>query len=122
MIDPPFRSPRDKVGGLYHFGRMLDKIRLHLCGSLPGEYEEKFGARDGSGARQHRSENSALARLFQANPPMSKGYQTRVRIRAKSARFGGISATKIEQCQKDSKWSASAGSTPEKSPRLTRRR
>jgi hypothetical protein len=47
MIDPPFRSPRDKVGGLYHFGRMLDKIRLHLRGGLPGEYKENFGAPDG---------------------------------------------------------------------------
>ncbi|MBE2180488.1 MAG: DUF5069 domain-containing protein [Chthoniobacterales bacterium] len=27
MIDPPFRSPRAKVGGIFHFGRMIDKIR-----------------------------------------------------------------------------------------------
>ena len=47
MIDSPFRSPRDKVGGLYHFGMMLDKIRLHLRGGLPGEYKENFGAPDG---------------------------------------------------------------------------
>jgi hypothetical protein len=43
MIDPPFRSPRDRVGGLYHFGRMLDKIRCHLRGKLPEEYRSHFG-------------------------------------------------------------------------------
>lgn len=30
MNNPRLRSPRTKVGGLYHFGRMVDKIRLHL--------------------------------------------------------------------------------------------
>ena len=43
MIDPPFRSPRDRVGGLCHFGRMLDKIRSHLRGELPEEYHPHFG-------------------------------------------------------------------------------
>ena len=43
MIDPPMRSPREKVGGIYHFGRMLDKIRLHLRGELPEEYRPNFG-------------------------------------------------------------------------------
>ena len=43
MIDPPFRSPRDRVGGLYYFGRMLDKIRCHLRGELPEEYRPNFG-------------------------------------------------------------------------------
>ena len=43
MIDPPFRSPRDRVGGLCHFGRMLDKIRCHLRGELPEEYHPHFG-------------------------------------------------------------------------------
>ena len=28
------RSPNEKVGGLYHFGRMMDKIRLHLRDQL----------------------------------------------------------------------------------------
>ncbi len=37
------RSPREKVGGLYHFGRMLDKIRLHLRGELPDDYKPNFG-------------------------------------------------------------------------------
>lgn len=43
MKNPPFRSPREKVGGLYHFGRMLDKIRLSLQGELPDEYKPHFG-------------------------------------------------------------------------------
>ena len=43
MINPPFRSPREKVGGLYHFGRMIDKIRVHLRGELPEEYKRNFG-------------------------------------------------------------------------------
>ncbi len=37
------RSPKEKVGGLYHFGRMMDKIRLHLRGGLPEEYRPHFG-------------------------------------------------------------------------------
>jgi Domain of unknown function (DUF5069) len=43
MINPPLRSPREKVGGLYHFGRMIHKIRLHLRGELPEEYRPNFG-------------------------------------------------------------------------------
>jgi hypothetical protein len=43
VIDPPFRSPRERVGGLYHFGRMLDKIRCHLREKLPEEYRPNFG-------------------------------------------------------------------------------
>lgn len=43
MIDPPQRSPRVKVGGLYHFGRMLDKIRAHQRGELPEEYLPNLG-------------------------------------------------------------------------------
>jgi hypothetical protein len=43
VIDPPFRSPRERVGGLYHFGRMLDKIRCHLRDELPEEYRPNFG-------------------------------------------------------------------------------
>jgi hypothetical protein len=35
------RSPYQKLGGLYHFGRMLDKIRLHQAGQLPTEYHPK---------------------------------------------------------------------------------
>lgn len=43
MLNPPFRSPREQVGGLYHFGRMLDKIRLNLRGELPDEYKPNLG-------------------------------------------------------------------------------
>ncbi len=43
MIDPPQRSPRVKVGGLFHFGRMLDKIRAHQRGELPEEYVPNLG-------------------------------------------------------------------------------
>ena len=37
------RSPYQKVGGLYHFARMLDKIRLHQAGKLPAEHHPNFG-------------------------------------------------------------------------------
>lgn len=38
------RSPYDKkVGGLYHLGRMLDKIRLHQAGCLPENLRENYG-------------------------------------------------------------------------------
>lgn len=43
MKNPPFRGPREKVAGLFHLGRMLDKIRLHLSGQLPEEYRRNFG-------------------------------------------------------------------------------
>jgi Domain of unknown function (DUF5069) len=43
MIEPPFRSPHDRVGGLYYFGRMVDKIRCHLRAELPEEYRPHFG-------------------------------------------------------------------------------
>ena len=39
-----FRSPYDRqAGGLYHLGRMLDKIRLMQAGKLPGEYHRNYG-------------------------------------------------------------------------------
>ena len=43
MLNPPFRSPRERVGGLAHFARLLDKIRLHQLGQLPDEYRPNFG-------------------------------------------------------------------------------
>lgn len=43
MINPPQRSPRAKVGGICHFGRMLDKIRAHQRGELPEEYHPNLG-------------------------------------------------------------------------------
>ncbi len=43
MNVPNLRSPYDRVGGLHHFGRMLDKIRLHHAGKLPADYAANFG-------------------------------------------------------------------------------
>jgi hypothetical protein len=43
MNVPGLRTPYDQVGGLFHFGRMLDKIRLHAAGKLPAEYQENLG-------------------------------------------------------------------------------
>lgn len=40
---PGLRSPYDPVGGLFHFGRMLDKIRLHAAGQLPTDYHQNLG-------------------------------------------------------------------------------
>ena len=37
------RSPYDKVGDLFYFGRMLDKIRTHTKGELPPEYQVNLG-------------------------------------------------------------------------------
>jgi hypothetical protein len=42
-IIPGLRSPSQQVGGLVHFGRMLDKIRLHAQGKLPADWEELRG-------------------------------------------------------------------------------
>jgi hypothetical protein len=39
----PLRSPSEKVGGLFYFGRMLDKIRLHAAGELPSDYHANLG-------------------------------------------------------------------------------
>ncbi len=43
MLNPPLRSPGDKVAGLVHFARMLDKIRLQQAGTLPEEYRPNLG-------------------------------------------------------------------------------
>jgi len=41
---PGLRSCYDQVGRLYHFGRMLDKIRLHAAGQLPvADYAGNLG-------------------------------------------------------------------------------
>ena len=37
------RSPYDTVGNLVHFGRMLDKIRLHAQRKLPAAYHQNLG-------------------------------------------------------------------------------
>jgi gluconokinase len=38
LVSFPIRSPRDPVGGIFVFGRILDKIRLHAQGKLPSGY------------------------------------------------------------------------------------
>ncbi len=40
---PGLRSPYELVGGLVHFGRMIDKIRLHHAGRLPADYHPALG-------------------------------------------------------------------------------
>jgi hypothetical protein len=37
------RSRYQKIGGIYHLGRMLDKIRLHQASRLPEEHHRNFG-------------------------------------------------------------------------------
>ena len=43
MATVALRSPSEKVGGLFYFGRMLDKIRLHAKGELPRDYHANLG-------------------------------------------------------------------------------
>jgi gluconokinase len=43
MKDLGLRSPSAKVGGIVHFGRMLDKIRAHARGELPADYQPNLG-------------------------------------------------------------------------------
>jgi gluconokinase len=46
-VVPGLRSPYDQVGGIVHFGRMLDKIRLMAKGELPPDYIESAGVEHG---------------------------------------------------------------------------
>jgi gluconokinase len=43
MQVPGLRSCYEKVGGIYHLGRMFDKIRLHAAGKLPEDYHANLG-------------------------------------------------------------------------------
>ncbi|HEY2801951.1 MAG TPA: DUF5069 domain-containing protein [Chthoniobacterales bacterium] len=45
MTNKPFpaRSPAEKVGGIYHFGRMIDKISAHAKGELPDDHVPQLG-------------------------------------------------------------------------------
>ena len=43
MSKVALRSPSEKVGGLFYFGRMLDKIRLNAKGELPPDYHANLG-------------------------------------------------------------------------------
>jgi hypothetical protein len=37
------RSPRETMNGWMHLPRYIDKIRLHLAGKLPKDYQDNFG-------------------------------------------------------------------------------
>ena len=43
MATVALRSPSEKFGCLFYFGRMLDKIRLHAKGELPPDYHANLG-------------------------------------------------------------------------------
>ncbi|PYJ79306.1 MAG: DUF5069 domain-containing protein [Verrucomicrobia bacterium] len=43
MTNVSLRSPSGKVGGLFYFGRMLDKIRSYAKGELPPDYHPNLG-------------------------------------------------------------------------------
>lgn len=43
MKIPGLRSSYEEVSGIVFFGRMLDKIRVHAQGRLPGDYNRGFG-------------------------------------------------------------------------------
>jgi Domain of unknown function (DUF5069) len=43
MAKAALRSPSEKVGRLFYFGRMLDKVRLHAKGELPPDYHANLG-------------------------------------------------------------------------------
>jgi gluconokinase len=43
MANVALRSPCEKIGGFFYFGRMLDKIRLHANGELPQDYHANLG-------------------------------------------------------------------------------
>jgi hypothetical protein len=38
------RSPRETMNGWMHLPRYIDKIRLHLAGKLPKDYQDNFGS------------------------------------------------------------------------------
>src|SRR5215208_5043929 len=44
MAIPNLRHSSETVGGIVFFGRMLDKIRLHATGKLPGDYNLGIGS------------------------------------------------------------------------------
>jgi len=50
-IIPGLRSPYEQIGGIYLFGRMLDKIRLHAAGKLPEAWVAAIGLERGFDGR-----------------------------------------------------------------------
>lgn len=51
---PGLRSPYEKLGGIYHLPRMLDKIRIHQEGRLPPDWVAAMGAIKGFDGRTCR--------------------------------------------------------------------
>lgn len=43
MNIPNLRSPKVKMAGWVHLPRFVDKVRLHLAGKLPADYQNNFG-------------------------------------------------------------------------------
>ncbi len=43
IMKPPLRSPHANVGGICHFGRMIDKIRAHALNPLGEDYAPFMG-------------------------------------------------------------------------------
>ncbi|MEO6002330.1 MAG: DUF5069 domain-containing protein [Opitutus sp.] len=62
-IIPGLRSPYEQVGGIFHFGRMLDKIRLHHAGKLPPDWVSAKGSAQGFDGRTCRLLNISYADL-----------------------------------------------------------
>ena len=61
------RSGYDKVGGIYYFARMLDKIRMHAKGELPADYHANLGkGMDGRCAGYLHVDYAALAERVKA--------------------------------------------------------
>jgi len=51
---PGLRSPYEKLGGIYHLPRMLDKIRIHHEGRLPPDWVAAKGSAKGFDGRACR--------------------------------------------------------------------
>lgn len=43
MKIPGLRSPKERVGGMVYFARMIDKIRINAEGRLPEDYQVNLG-------------------------------------------------------------------------------
>lgn len=58
------KSPKETVGGLMYFPRMIDKIRLHARGELGADYHDNLGkpqSGDGMCCNLLRVDHAALA-------------------------------------------------------------
>ncbi len=74
----PLRSPSEKVGGLFYFGRMLDKIRLHSKDELPSDYHANLGKGfDEKCVRLLRVNYDQLVERGDTEPPENRGRNVR---------------------------------------------